>query len=118
MIKVHILHTYANFLKEYSVSLVQRVELDNSLLALLLLSGASQEPGPPGLESLLPLPDSLVCRLTGLVTGPPAGDPSAEVLRNVAKEDVLLIKSIEPRKLSFLYISMSYFKENKEIKQI
>ena len=77
-------------LKDFSVSLVQRVELNNGLLALLLLGGASQEPGPPGLEPLLPLPDPLVCSLTGLVGGLPAGDPSAEVLGDMAEEDVLL----------------------------
>ena len=76
------------------VSLVERVELGDGLFALLHLSGASQEPSPLGLEPLLPLPDPLVRGLAGLVSGPLTGDPSAEVLGDMAEEDMLLIKII------------------------
>ena len=87
------------FIREHSEALVQRVELGDGLLGLLLLGGASQEPGPPGLESLLSLPHSLVSSLASLVTGPLAGHSSAEILRNMIEEDVLLIKCIEQRNL-------------------
>ena len=83
------------------ISLVEAVELGDGLLALLHLGGASQEPGPPGLEPLLPLPDPLVRGLAGLVSGPVTGDTSAEVLGDMAEEDVLLIKII---KNNFEYI--------------
>ena len=67
----------------FLISLVKAVEKFNGLLGLLLLGCSSLEPGPPGLEPLLPLPDPLVGGLTGLVTGLEASDSSAEVLRDV-----------------------------------
>ena len=88
-----------NFLREYSEALIQRVELGDGLLALLHLGGASQESCPPGLKSLLSLPHSLVSSLASLVAGPLAGHTSAEILRNMIEQDVLLIKCIEQRNL-------------------
>ena len=69
--------------KFFLITLVKAVEKFNGLLGLLLLGCSSLEPGPPGLEPLLPLPDPLVGGLTGLVTGLEASDSSAEVLRDV-----------------------------------
>ena len=74
-------HSYKS--KFFLITLVKAVEKFNGLLGLLLLGCSSLEPGPPGLEPLLPLPDPLVGGLTGLVTGLEAGDASAEVLRDV-----------------------------------
>ena len=74
----------------FLISLVEAVEKFYGLLGLLLLGCSSLEPGPPGLEPLLPLPDPLVGGLTGLVTGLEAGDSSAEVLRDVREENMNL----------------------------
>ena len=87
------------FFREYSEPLVQRVKLGDGFFALLLLSRASQESCPPGLEPGLSLPHSLVSSLASLVGGLLAGHSSAEILRNMIKEDVLLIKFIEPKNL-------------------
>ena len=74
----------------FLISLVKAVEKFNGLLGLLLLGCSSLEPGPPGLEPLLPLPDPLVGRLARLIAGLEAGDSSTEVLRDVGEENMNL----------------------------